>query len=281
MAIGGVLSVRRIGARCVAALRDRAVPALAAARRTRRLRVPTRLLLLDAAGRSRHRNRRVPRRRPRVRRDHRVRRRSSSRVAPDGRSRRRSPCSASCSWHPAAAAETDAVDDGPRRRARAGRCTELRALHVRVERAIGVGHSSRSVMGALFGLGAVLLVPVLLHHGSAPASGTRGDRHNGLPRPRADVRRVPAVRGGTAVGALEHGDRHHAHRAGRRDRARRADRRRDASPPSGGRASRSCSAGIVGLVSARWPHAARRAPAPAPHLRRPACGPAIGWTRVD
>ena len=90
------------------------------------------------------------------------------------------------------------------------------------ERAIGAGHSSRSVMGALFGVGAVLLAPGAARDRRAIAAERLERRHHGLPGARTDVRRLPALRRRTALGAQQHRHGDHPHRARGRDGSGRA-----------------------------------------------------------
>ena len=92
-------------------------------------------------------------------------------------------------------------------------------------RAIGRGQPSRGVMGAMFGLGAVLLLPVLLLTGAPAPAVLEHGRDRGVSRDRADVRGLPAVRCRPAQHPELVGDDDHAARTRRRHGARRSGRR--------------------------------------------------------
>jgi hypothetical protein len=94
-------------------------------------------------------------------------------------------------------------------------------------RAIQAGASSRGAVGAMFGVGAIALLPVLLDRPRTHPVVDDG-RHHGLPRGRAHVRRLPSLRRGFEDHPEQHGDDHNAHRARGRHGSGRHRRRGEA-----------------------------------------------------
>ena len=128
-------------------------------------------------------------------------------------------------------------------------------------RLLDLGHTARGSMAAQFGVGAVVLVPVLLLTGGADRRDGQLGRRAPLPRARADVRRVPAVRGGPPHRVQLAGDDGHAARARRRDAARGAGGGGAARPRPAWLGLALVLAGVAAVVTSRptpRPTAARR-----------------------